>query len=203
MASVKEINDLLPQTQCRECGYDGCEPYASALMQRTAPLDRCSPGGVETVQMLAKILHQDPTPWLESAKARTRSPAIARIVESECIGCTKCIQACPVDAIMGSAKQMHVIMHTECTGCGLCIEPCPVDCIDLLPLPEPVYDKKIAASRFQARQIRHLREENKQQQQYREKNFATDNQPAEQEKITARQTYIQEALERVKAKKHG
>lgn len=197
MASVKEINALLPQTQCRECGYAGCEPYAMALAQGIAPIDRCPPGGGETVQALAKILQKDLD--LKSYDIRTRAPALAVIQESECIGCTKCIQACPVDAIMGAAKRMHVIINTECTGCGLCVEPCPVDCIDLLPLPAPLYDKQVAASRFQAKQIRQLREERQQQQGFKEKNFQIDNTQTEQ--FIAKQNYMQAALERVKAKK--
>ena len=144
MVSVKAIDALLPQTQCGECGYKGCLPYAEALAQGKTPIDRCPPGGVETVKALGELLAIDPEPYLPTAKINTRAPALAQIREPECIGCTKCIQACPVDAILGSAKRMHAVINTECTGCGLCVEPCPVDCIEMVTLPESEYDKNLA-----------------------------------------------------------
>jgi len=200
--SVKDIDALLPQTQCGECGCSGCMPYAEALLQGGAPIDRCPPGGVATVKSLAELLNLDATPYLSAATVNTRPPAIASIREAECIGCTKCINACPVDAIIGSAKLMHAILTSECTGCGLCIEPCPVDCIELLPMEAPQYDKAIARDRFQARQIRQLSQQHEQEQRYREKRqLVTKNDNNNKQDKSAKQEYILQALARVNAKK--
>lgn len=202
MVKAAEIDALLPQTQCGECGYPGCRPYAEALAQGTAPIDRCPPGGVETLKALARLLQKDPTPYLQDTAQNMRLPAVAAIREDECIGCTKCIQACPVDAIVGSAKHMHSIIAHECTGCGLCIEPCPVDCIELSPLPEERYDRSVARSHFEARQTRLLKEKQQQEALYREKRLlAQQSQNAKAER-EAKQAYIQQALARVKANKH-
>lgn len=202
MVSVKAIDALLPQTQCGECGFSGCLPYAEALAQGTAPLDRCPPGGVATVKALAELLAIDATNYLAAAAINTRPPALASIREAECIGCTKCIQACPVDAIIGSAKRMHSILKTECTGCGLCIEPCPVDCIELITLPEAAYDKSLARQRYNDRQTRLLREEQDKQQLYREKRQLASQTNDAQQDLKAKQDYILQALARVKAKKN-
>lgn len=201
MVSVKSIDALLPQTQCGDCGFSGCLPYAEALAQGTAPIDRCPPGGIATVKALAELLALDPTPYLPTATAKTRPPVLALIREEECIGCTKCIQACPVDAIIGSAKRMHSILTTECTGCGLCIEPCPVDCIELAPISEATYDKALARQRFNARQSRLLREEQDKQQLYRDKRKLAARANDRVQDLKAKQDYIQQALARVQAKK--
>lgn len=202
MVSVKAIDALLPQTQCGGCGYAGCLPYAEALAQGLAPIDRCSPGGIATVLALATLLAIDPEAYLPTAKANTRPPALALIREAECIGCSKCIQACPVDAIVGSAKRMHSIINTECTGCGLCVEPCPVDCIDLVTIPEPVYDKEGARQRFKARQARLLAEAKEKERLYRDKRQLVVIKTKDAlEDLEAKQNYIQQALARVKAKK--
>lgn len=124
------IDGLLPQTQCGDCGYGGCRPYAEAIVAGSAGIDRCPPGGAGTVRRLAELLGQSP-PSLEPAD--DEHPVVAFIDEQRCIGCVKCITACPVDAIIGAAKQMHTVMPKVCTGCGLCLPPCPVDCIALLP----------------------------------------------------------------------
>ncbi|VEG91692.1 RnfABCDGE type electron transport complex subunit B [Legionella spiritensis] len=200
MASVKDIDALLPQTQCGECGFDGCLPYAEALARGASTIDRCPPGGVATVKALAGLLAVDAMPYLDSAEANTRAPALAVIREEECIGCTKCIQACPVDAIIGSAKLMHTVIRHECTGCGLCVEPCPVDCIELTPLPEAAYDKALARERFQARKIRQLRDEHHKQQLYRAKKKLAGKQEDKQKDLQAKQDYILAAMARVKAK---
>ncbi|MDP1604973.1 MAG: RnfABCDGE type electron transport complex subunit B [Legionella sp.] len=200
-ADVKTIDALLPQTQCGECGFSGCMPYAEALAQGSASIDKCPPGGVATVKALADLLNIDSTPYLNEAKANTRAPSLASIREAECIGCTKCIAACPVDAIIGSGKRMHAIITTECTGCGLCVEPCPVDCIELLPLPAPVYDKDTVRARFKARQIRQLREEHEEQQRYREKRQLAAETADSKQDIQAKQAYILQALARVASKK--
>ena len=200
MVSVKAIDALLPQTQCGECSYPGCLPYAQALAQGSAPIDRCPPGGVDTVHALAKLLSIDPTPYLPQAEANTRAPAVAVIREAECIGCTKCIQACPVDAIIGSGKLMHSVLTHECTGCGLCVEPCPVDCIEMVTLPAPTYNKDLARERFNAREVRLLREEHEKQQKYREKRrLATLTTDQQQDKL-AKQDFILQALARKQLK---
>ena len=202
MVDVKQIDALLPQTQCGECGYSGCLPYAEALAHGSATIDHCPPGGLKTVRALGTLLGIDPTPYLAQAATNTRPFAVAKIREAECIGCTKCIQACPVDAIIGSAKKMHVVLTHECTGCGLCVEPCPVDCIEMMPYPEPTYNPDRARLRYQARQSRLLREEHEKQQHYRQKKqLAVQTGANEQQDHRAKQDYILQALARAQAKK--
>lgn len=130
---VEQINALLPQTQCGQCGHPGCKPYAQSIADG-GPINKCPPGGAATIQALATLLDVDVVP-LDGEHGEETARVVAYIREDECIGCTKCIQACPVDAILGSAKHMHTVIVDECTGCDLCVEPCPVDCIDMLELP--------------------------------------------------------------------
>lgn len=125
-----DIDRLLPQTQCGKCGHPGCRPYAKAILEGEA-INRCPPGGDATVAELATLLARPVVPLEMDAE----SPKAAVIREEECIGCTKCIKACPVDAILGAAKQMHTVIEAECTGCELCVAPCPVDCIDIIAHP--------------------------------------------------------------------
>jgi len=127
-----QVEAILPQTQCGQCGYPGCRPYAEAVAADEAPINKCAPGGEATVVALADLLGRDPLPLDEAAEEKP--PAYALIDEQECIGCTLCIQACPVDAIMGAAKQMHQVIRSECTGCELCLQPCPVECIHMVPV---------------------------------------------------------------------
>ncbi|MCK5893068.1 MAG: electron transport complex subunit RsxB [Endozoicomonadaceae bacterium] len=129
---VEQINERLPQTQCGQCGHPGCRPYAEAIANGEA-INRCPPGGQNTINALADLLDVEAIP-LNDEHGEEAPPMFAYIREDECIGCTKCIQACPVDAILGAAKQMHTVITNECTGCDLCVEPCPVDCIDMVPL---------------------------------------------------------------------
>ena len=201
MILAKDIDALLPQTQCEECGYPGCLPYAEALAQGSAPIDRCPPGGIPTLKALGQYLNIDPTPYLGSMRERTRAPSVALIREEECIGCTKCIQACPVDAIIGSGKLMHTVLEHECTGCGLCVEPCPVDCIDMVTLPSSHYDPNLARQRFNDRTIRLLRIEQDHQQAYREKRRLNTPTPDQQEDKAAKQDYILQAMARLQTKK--
>lgn len=196
----KAIDAILPQTQCGECSYAGCLPYAQALSAGTTTIDRCPPGGVRVLKALGELLNIDPSPYLEDMQAKTRAPVVALIREEECIGCTKCIQACPVDAIVGAAKLLHQVVEHDCTGCGLCVEPCPVDCIDLMPLPEPAYQPIRARQRFQARQVRLLREEQEKQQIYREKRRLTVQSVDVEVDKQAKQAYILQALQRLQAK---
>lgn len=127
---VERVNDLLPQTQCAQCGYPGCRPYASALVDEHAPINLCPPGGEDTIRRLAVLLGREVIPLEQAAT----TPSVAVIDEEHCIGCTHCRTACPVDAIIGAHQLMHTVIEAECTGCELCIEPCPVDCISLRAL---------------------------------------------------------------------
>ena len=131
-----QIDQLLPQTQCGQCGYPGCRPYAEAISKEEIGINHCPPGGESTIQALADLLDVDVVPLDEDAGEHTDVPLVAIIREETCIGCTLCIQACPVDAIVGAAKLMHTIIADECTGCELCLPPCPVDCIDMIPVPQ-------------------------------------------------------------------
>ncbi|MGC1331981.1 RnfABCDGE type electron transport complex subunit B, partial [Pseudomonas sp.] len=135
MSLIQRIDALLPQTQCGKCGHGGCLPYAKGIATGE-DINKCPPGGTETLGALANLLQ---VPVIALDTSRGSAPAqVAFIREAECIGCTKCIQACPVDAILGAAKQMHSVIVDECTGCDLCVAPCPVDCIELRPLPAGV-----------------------------------------------------------------
>lgn len=130
---VDQINQKLPQTQCGQCGFPGCKPYAEAIANGEK-INKCPPGGEATIAALADLMGVDPEPLDGEHGSEAARPKVAFIREAECIGCTKCIQACPVDAILGAAKQMHTVIVSECTGCDLCVEPCPVDCIDMVEL---------------------------------------------------------------------
>ena len=145
---VDQIDALLPQTQCGQCTYPGCRPYATAIAKGDADINQCPPGGEATIQALADLLDRGPKP-LNPENGIIKPKMVAIIDEPVCIGCTLCIQACPVDAILGAPKQMHTIIAEECTGCELCIPPCPVDCIAMVPIkqdvsswkwPYPVYE---------------------------------------------------------------
>lgn len=131
--SAKALHALLPQTQCQLCDYKDCMAYAQAISDGEAAIDRCAPGGVPTLHALAALTKTDPEPYLNTVKQNTKPLQTVRIDEDACIGCTKCIQACPVDAIMGRSKHMHTVIQSECSGCELCIAPCPVDCIEIVP----------------------------------------------------------------------
>lgn len=132
---AERIDALLPQTQCRRCTFEGCRPYAEAIAQGTADINQCPPGGERTALALARLMGVDPKPVGKEYGVVPDYPAVAFIDESACIGCTKCIQACPVDAIMGASRHMHTVIAADCTGCELCIPPCPVDCIEMRPAP--------------------------------------------------------------------
>ena len=132
---VDKIDALLPQTQCGQCGHPGCRPYAEAIANEGAEINQCPPGGEATMIALSELLGRDPVP-LDGEAAVEKVPSLALIDEQQCIGCTLCIQACPVDAIVGAAKQMHTVIAAECTGCELCLPPCPVECIHMIPIVE-------------------------------------------------------------------
>jgi electron transport complex protein RnfB len=130
---VDQIDALLPQTQCGQCTYAGCRPYAEAMAAGEADINQCPPGGESTILALADLLGVDPRP-LNPEHGKHSEKTVVMIDEQVCIGCTLCIQACPVDAILGAAKQMHTVITSECTGCDLCIPPCPVECIHIVPV---------------------------------------------------------------------
>jgi len=134
---VDKIDAILPQTQCGQCGYPGCKPYATAVASGEAGINQCVPGGDECIHKLADLLGRDYVP-MDGELAKPKPKSLAVIDENTCIGCTLCIQACPVDAIVGSAKHLHTVIAQECTGCELCVAPCPVDCIDIVPVKESV-----------------------------------------------------------------
>lgn len=137
-----EIDKLLPQTQCGLCGFAGCRPYAEALAEKEASINLCPPGGIQGLLALSDYCGENAEPFMEEMKQKEKFPHKAIIREAECIGCTKCIKACPVDAIIGSAKSMHTIITDQCTGCELCIAPCPVDCIDMVPTSDNLLEKR-------------------------------------------------------------
>ena len=131
---IDRIEDCLPRTQCAQCGYPGCRPYAEALLDRTIGIDKCPPGGTQTVKRLAELLGEAPN----ASVPPTPQVRIARIIEADCIGCALCLPACPTDAIVGAHRFMHTVIAADCTGCELCLAPCPVDCIELIsPEPDP------------------------------------------------------------------
>lgn len=160
---VELINKLLPQTQCGQCGFKGCLPYAQALAQGAADINQCPPGGADGIAALATFLEVAVKP-LNPAFGVHKPKHVAQIIEEQCIGCVKCINACPVDAILGASKVMHTVIASECTGCELCIAPCPVDCIIMLPLTEqPSQTERraqamLAQQRYEQRQQRKQRE---------------------------------------------
>lgn len=136
---VDRIDKLLPQTQCGQCDYPGCRPYAEAIARGDADINQCPPGGTATIEALADLLGRDAKP-LNAEHGSEDVRRVAVIDEDLCIGCTLCIQACPVDAIVGASKQMHTVIESECTGCDLCLPPCPVDCIDMVVPTETIDD---------------------------------------------------------------
>lgn len=134
---VEQINAILPQTQCGQCDFPGCKPYATAIANGEAPINQCPPGGEEGIKKLAELLDVEILELNPDNGEENPVDTAVEIVEEDCIGCTKCIQVCPVDAIVGAAKQMHTIILDACTGCDLCIPACPVDCIIVIPAVLP------------------------------------------------------------------
>ena len=152
-ALALRIDALLPQTQCRRCGFDGCRPYAEALAAGSSAINRCPPGGSAVIARLARLLERPALP-LDPACGREQPAVVAWIDEAVCIGCARCLDDCPTDAIVGARKRMHTVIAADCTGCELCLPLCPVDCIHVAPVP-PAVDAVAEASRF--RRLHELR----------------------------------------------
>lgn len=192
--TVNDIDALLPQTQCGLCDYAGCRPYAKAILKQGERIDKCPPGGVSTLRALGELLQQDPEPFVAQMQQKQKPTLLAVVREEECIGCTKCIQACPVDAIIGAAKVMHTVISDACTGCELCIPPCPVDCIDLVNIDERNEQQK-----------QHMAEQSRQRyQKHTQRLKKHQHAKLNQDKIgtiSARQAAIAQAVARTKMKK--
>jgi H+/Na+-translocating ferredoxin:NAD+ oxidoreductase subunit B len=186
---VDRIDALLPQTQCAKCGYPGCRPYAEAVAADHAGINQCPPGGDAGIRALAQLLGREVLP-LDARHGVEAPRRVATIDEERCIGCTLCIQACPVDAIVGAAKHMHTVLVELCTGCELCVPPCPVDCIAMVaPGPGDVWDR----ARADAARARHER---------RKARLARDSREARDPAGTARKrAVVRAAIERARAKK--
>ena len=207
---AERINRLLPQTQCTKCGFDGCAPYARAIADNQAPINRCPPGGEAGIAALAELLDRPRLPL--DADCGSHVPLQVAIIDEEfCIGCTLCIQACPVDAIMGASKVMHTVIPEDCTGCDLCIAPCPVDCITMVEVTPPRAwtreDADQARERYERRQIRlnqkpsSLRYNDESQVFAAQDHQPATNSPASTNTHADKQAAVQAALARARARR--
>lgn len=205
---VDAIDAILPQTQCTQCDFDGCRPYAQAIANGT-PHNQCPPGGARVIDALSQLLQRDALP-LNPHNGVHKPKAVAVIREDACIGCTKCIKACPVDAIAGTGKMMHTVIADECTGCELCVEPCPTDCIDMITLPDTqqpdtftATERTAQSDHYRRRHQAHLRRiksiENAEQLKYQRHKKLGEAQSTDRQ---AKQDYIAAALARAKAKRN-
>lgn len=174
---IDQINALLPQTQCGQCSFQGCLPYAEAIASGAADINQCPPGGDQGISDLADLLGVPSKP-LNTEFGQHKPASVAFIIEDDCIGCVKCIAACPVDAILGAAKFMHTVIASECTGCELCVAPCPVDCIIMQPTPvtpiEVLRTQKSAQAkrRYDARCLRKEKQELEKSERAKKKKLA-------------------------------
>jgi len=190
MSKLEQILQALPQTQCELCQHPGCKPYAEAIIAGKDSIDKCHPGGEQSLRAIGKILNTDVAPYLESVRARTTKASTIIIDPVKCIGCTKCIQACPVDAIVGTAKANHVVIESECTGCNLCLPVCPVDCMHEQPVAQYLAHQLVANYRRQRFEKRNQRLEQAKQ--------------ASKAKHKSNKSLISERLQQLKAKDgHG
>ena len=207
----QRINDALPQTQCTQCGFDGCAPYAHAIAFHNEPINQCPPGGAAGIAQLAHITGRPIIP-LNPKHGIEQPLRVAYIIEDQCIGCTKCIQACPVDAIVGAAKLMHTVIAERCNGCELCVPPCPVDCIQMPLAADPDWTRERAhASRaqYQFRNERLKREKierderRHQKLEHKHADFTAEHPPTqiENDDIERKRASIEAALARARARR--
>jgi electron transport complex protein RnfB len=206
---AERIDALLPQTQCTKCGFTGCLPYAEAIAAGDAEINRCPPGGAAGISKLADFLGRAPLP-LNPANGVEKPLTVAVIDESLCIGCTLCIQACPVDAIVGAARRMHTVLAENCTGCDLCVAPCPMDCIAMVPVqptrPWTQADADAARERFHARTLRLAREASERDARLEAKAIAKLDELSARDDLSAsdidqKKAAVQAALERARARR--
>lgn len=202
-----QIDAMLPQTQCEQCGYHGCRPYAEAIAAGEADINQCPPGGQAGIDKLAGLLRRA-SRALNPDNGVEKPRQLARIIEPDCIGCTKCIQVCPVDAIVGAGKRMHTVIADQCTGCELCVPACPVDCIVLEPMPETQIDQAhadAAREHFRHREARLARERTEREAQLAARKAAMhqsadkNRQPAVSAPLS--RNAVQAAIERARAKR--
>lgn len=195
------IDAVLPQTQCEQCGFHGCRPYADAIAAGDAEINRCPPGGATGIKKLAELLDRAQLP-LDPECGTEKPRVLARIIEADCIGCTKCIQVCPVDAIVGAGKLMHTVIADQCTGCELCIPACPVDCIIDVPMPLAQQDQAhadAARNDFNQREARLARDKTEREAQLAKRKAAM-HKPAEVRGDISRNE-VMAAIARAKAKR--
>ena len=200
---AERIDALLPQTQCTKCGYPACRPYAEAIASGEAEINQCPPGGDAAIRGLAGLLGREARP-LNPRNGIERPRRVALIDEARCIGCTLCIQACPVDAIVGAAKMMHTVVTELCSGCDLCVPPCPVDCIDMLPASgeDAIWDRAradAARERFERRRSRQERERRERAERLAARALKAKEDPDAEKK----RVIIQAAIERARARRQG
>lgn len=191
----KKIDAILPQTQCQMCEFPSCKDYADAIAEDKAPIHKCHPGGVEVLQAIAAITSQSPTEHVKTVQTQYKGPSTVVIDEDICIGCTKCITACPTNAIIGAAKKMHTVLPTECTGCDLCIPACPVDCIYPHDLTRATYNKEHARARYQDKKDKIAASEQQERTAHLKNKLSSGS-----ETVSARQAAIKEMLQRAKNK---
>ncbi len=207
---IEKIDAILPQTQCGKCGFTGCKPYAIAIVEGRADINQCPPGDAKGIHKIAELLSVEPKP-LNTAHGFPKPRMVARIDEQLCIGCTFCIQSCPVDAIVGAAKQMHTVIAAECTGCELCVIPCPMDCIHLIPVKEETYDSSnltadgvkkkaadVARSRYQFR-LQRLEQEKQMNRQIRRHKNSMKSETTEIAAEVRKKGIVQAAIKRALA----
>jgi electron transport complex protein RnfB len=199
-ALAERIDAVLPQTQCTKCGYPSCRRYADAIAAGEADINQCPPGGEAGIRALAALLGRSAKP-LNPANGVEGPRRVAFVDEARCIGCTLCIQACPVDAIVGAAKLMHTVVTELCSGCDLCVAPCPVDCIEMLPATEhDVWDTlraDAARGRFERRGARLGRERRERAERLARRALKAKGDPAAEKK----RAIIQAAIERARARR--